>query len=252
MRENQINMMTNKVFLPAVLFLFIFLSCKKEDSPKKPMSNSINKILPLGASRVEGNRPNFESYRYQLWKQLINENWKFDYIGTMTDEASYPDYNGSSFDIDHEGRGGWTSGQIESKIGEWLNQTGAPDIVLFSSPGGNDALTGLPYEDAISNVNAIIDALQASNPSVTIIIEKLAPGRSDIMTSELTTYINQLQQAVVDISAEQTTSTSKVLTVDMATGFDDSHLADDVHYNEAGAILVADRYYNVLVDILEQ
>ena len=67
----------------------------------------------------------------------------------------------------------------------WLNQTGSADIVLLSSPGGNDALEGLPYSQAVSNINYIIDILQADNPSITIILEQMAPGRSDIMTSEL-------------------------------------------------------------------
>ncbi len=34
--------------------------------------------------------------------------------------------------------------------------------------------------------------------------------------------------------------------VDMATGFSDALLADEVHYNQAGAGFVADRYYPVL------
>ena len=50
---------------------FIALSCNKEDEQEaKPISTSINKILPLGASRVEGNRPDYESFRYELWKDL--------------------------------------------------------------------------------------------------------------------------------------------------------------------------------------
>ena len=37
----------------------------------------------------------------------------------------------------------------------------------------------------------------------------------------------------------------------MFTGFNDSLMADDVHYNKAGAEFIANRYYNVLVSILE-
>ena len=37
----------------------------------------------------------------------------------------------------------------------------------------------------------------------------------------------------------------------MFTGFTDELLADEVHYNEAGAIFIATRNYNVLVDVLE-
>jgi hypothetical protein len=232
--------------------LLTFNACDKDDdSSPKPQSTSINKILALGASRVEGSRPEFESYRYELWKDLKENNWIFDFIGTQTDESSYPTFSNMNFDIDHEGRGGWTSGEILDGLDDWLNQTGSADIVLLSSPGGNDALQGLPYSQAVSNINYIIDILQADNPNVTVILEQMAPGRTDIMTTELTGFFAQMQQKVLNIAAKQTTATSSVIAVDMFTGFNDGLLADDVHYNEAGAEFIANRYYNVLINVLE-
>lgn len=236
----------------AGLFLTVFLlaGCDNGIEPDPP-STSANKIMPLGASRVEGARPVFESYRYELWKQLSDGTEEFDFIGTVDDEATYPAYNGLEFDEDHEGRGGWTSGQINANLEDWLSQTGAPDIVLFSSPGGNDALQNLPYDEAIANINSIIDILQASNSSVTILIEKLAPAKSDRMIGDLKTYFERMQEDVVTIAANQSTSTSQIIVVDMSSGFDDSLLADDVHYNEAGAKFIADRYYDVLSPLLQ-
>jgi lysophospholipase L1-like esterase len=246
-------MKLTKKILVLGISIMMFNACDKDDeSITKPPSTSINKILPLGASRVEGLRPEYEGFRYELWKDLIDGDWTFDFIGTRSDNASYPSYNGNNFDFDHEGGGGGTSGQILSGIAGWLNETGSPDIVLFSSPGGNDALEGLPYEDAVENMNNVIDIIQADNPNVTIFIEQMAPGRSDFMTPELTIYINQLQQEVLSIASNQSTSTSQVVAVDMFTGFNDSLLADDIHYNEAGAEFIATRYYNVLINVLEQ
>jgi lysophospholipase L1-like esterase len=241
-----------------ILFLGIsliaFNGCNKEENDinPKPQSNSINKILPLGASRVEGARPEYESFRYELWKDLKENNWTFDFIGTQSDNASYAPLNNENFDRDHEGRAGWTSGQILAQLSNSLNQVGSPDIVLFSSPGGNDGLEGLPYDQAVSNINTIIDILQQNNPDVTIIIEQMAPGRSEIMTPELTTYFNQMQLEILEIANNQTTSTSQVISIDMYTRFSDSLLADDVHYNEAGAEFIATRYYNELENILEK
>lgn len=232
--------------------LMMFNACNGDDNTSpKPPSTSINKILPLGASRVEGARPEFESFRYELWKDLIEGDWTFDFLGTRSDNASYPSFLGKNFDVDHEGGSGGTSGQILSGIEGWLNETGPPDIVLFSSPGGNDALEGLPYENAVQNINDIIDIIQADNPNVTILIEQMAPGRSDIMTPELTEYFEQLQEEVLNIASNQTTMSSQVIAIDMFTGFEDSFLADDVHYNEAGAEFIASRYYDVLFNVLE-
>lgn len=240
------------------LSLLLFIACNNEEVLNETTTNiptttstSINKIMPLGASRVEGARPQFESYRYELWKDLIENNWNFDFVGTQLDNATYPEYNGNNFDTNHEGRSGWTSGQILTNIDNWLNQTGMPDIVLFSSPAGNDALEALPYDEAVSNINAIIDILQANNPNVTIVIEQMAPGRTDIMTATLTSYFEQMQQEVLSIVTNQTTATSQVIAVNMFTGFNDNYLADEVHYNEAGASFIADKYYNVLETIME-
>ena len=156
--------------------------------------------------------------------------------------SSYPDFESNNFDKDHEGRGGWTSSEILNGLDDWLNETGSADIVLLSSPGGNDGLQGLPYSQAVSNINSIIDILQADNPNITIIVEQMAPGRSDIMTPELTDFFDQMQQEVLNIVANKTTTTSPVIAVDMFTGFNDGLLADDVHYNEAGADFIATRY----------
>jgi len=236
--------------------LLLFNSCSKDNDDSteiiNPVSNSINKIMALGASRVAGDRPEYESFRYELWKDLTENNWTFDYTGTQLDEASYPLVNSLSFDTEHEGRGGWTSGEILNVITNSLNQTGPPDIVLFSTPGGNDALQNLPYNQVLLNIKAIVVALQNANPEVTIIIEQGAPARSDAMTPELTNYFNQLKQDVLTIATESSTTSSQIIAVDMFTDFTDSLFADEVHYNEAGANFIATRYYNVLVNILEE
>lgn len=72
------------------------------------------------------------------------------------------------------------------------------------------------------------------------------------MTMELTKAFNQIQQDILTIASEQTTASLQVITVDMFTGFNDSHLADEVHYNEAGADFIATRYYDILVNVLQQ
>ena len=208
-------------------------------------------IMPLGASRVEGNRPEYESFRYPLWERLVESGRDVDFVGTRYDEAVYPDVGGVGFDHDHQGVSGWTSGQIREELPGWLEEVGAPDIVLFSSPGGNDALEGLPIDDAVANVNAIIDIVQETNPNATIVIEQMAPAKSNLMVGYLADFLEQMRQEVSTIASDQTTGSSRVLAVDMFTGFSDDLLADDVHYNQVGASFVADRYYGVLEVVFE-
>lgn len=238
-----------------LIISFFFISCKKDEisapCENQEVSNSINKIMPLGASRVEGATPEYESYRYDLWKKLIDGGWNFDFIGSTCDQGEYATYGGTTFDPNHEGHGGWTSGDLKEEINGWLAKTGAPDFVLFSSPGGNDALNGQPFDEALENVNDIIDAIQAVNPNVTILIEQLAPAHSSAMTTELTTFFSQMNEAVLTLASEQTTATSTVIAIDMATGFSDDYLADDVHYNSQGSLFIAEKYYAVLAEHLE-
>ena len=70
------------------------------------------------------------------------------------------------------------------------------------------------------------------------------------MVPPLTDYFDSWGEDVVTLAQHQTTSTSQVLTVDMYSGFNNSYLADLLHYNQSGAELIANRYYDVLVDIL--
>ena len=86
-----------KKTLTAVFIASLIFGCSNEEDSPKPISTSINKIMTLGASRVEGSRPDYESFRYNLWKNLIENNWTFDFIGTQSDEASYPSFNGYDF-----------------------------------------------------------------------------------------------------------------------------------------------------------
>ncbi len=248
---SSLGLVGTRLLIFALLLGIMSAGCNDEVQPK-PASISLNKIMALGASRVEGARPEFESFRYELWKLLVDGGWDFDYIGSQTDEASYQDHRNLTFDPDHEGRGGWTSGEILEGLIEWLDAVGTPDVVLFSSPGGNDILNGLAsFDETVANINQIIDILQVRNPDVIIVVEELAPGKSNFMTAKFTADFNAMQREVMTIASQQTTSTSQVITIDMFTGFDDSLLADDVHYNEAGAKFIADRYYTVLQGILK-
>ena len=74
----------------AFLSLFIVLSCYDDGIEEEPPINEIN-ILTIGDSRVQGNRPYHESYRYELWKSLIESDWTVDFLGPNTDQAEYPE-----------------------------------------------------------------------------------------------------------------------------------------------------------------
>lgn len=57
----------------------MLLGCRSDELDQGNATEEINtngipnKIMPLGASRVQGLTPWFESYRYALWKDLIDK-----------------------------------------------------------------------------------------------------------------------------------------------------------------------------------
>jgi hypothetical protein len=124
-------MMRNIILHTLLGSILLLISCNKDKV--KPISDSINIIMPLGASRVEGGLPDYESFRYELWKDLVDGGWDFDFIGAQNeDKSAYADYNNESFDLDHEGCGGSTTTQIADGIEHWLELVGSPDLFYLA------------------------------------------------------------------------------------------------------------------------
>jgi hypothetical protein len=67
----------------------------------------------------------------------------------------------------------------------------------------------------------------------------------------LDNYFTQFQNDMDSLVNYLNTPNSTVVSVDMATGFDDSFLADMVHYNQQGASFISERYYDILTTIME-
>ena len=213
-----------KISLSYALFLLIIISsCKKHN---------------------EQENDSYESYRYELWKNLIDNNYNFDFIGREKDYGTYPLYAGLEFDNDHEGSGGFESEDVLANIDEILTPIASPDIVLLSI-GGSDLLDGgNPPSEPIANIVELVEKLQTHNSNITIFLERIAPANNETMTSSLTNKLNDFNSQIVTIANSLTSNTSKVIALDMNTNFNESYLADDVHYNELGAKFIADIYFN--------
>ncbi|MEM8861348.1 MAG: GDSL-type esterase/lipase family protein, partial [Chloroflexota bacterium] len=202
-----------------------------------------SKILPLGDSRVQGSRPEYESYRYELWKNLIDNGWSFDFVGQRTDGASYDDYLGQPFDTDHEGTSGATTTDILNTLSAYQNNPNSPsfDVVLLGI-GGNDLIQFADAADVFDRINQIIDELQTLNPNVVIFVEQIAPGLSILTPPNLMDQYEAYNADIATLATAQTDGSSTVIVIDMTDGWSDAYLADPVHYNAAGAKFIADKY----------
>ena len=250
-------MKTVKAFV--VIIGLFFVSCGEDTDPLPTPADDCQpamfdsqtlEILPLGDSRVEGNTPLYESYRFELWKLLVDAQWNFDFIGTRTDDGDYPDFQNTCFDADHQGTGGATTTDILNTLNQ-VTFDKIPEVVLLGI-GGNDLLGfNLTVGQIVSNVEEIMGQLRGLNPNIIILVEQIAPGQSIIMTPENTQTFDDFNLQISDLANQLTTEQAPIIVVDMATGWNDAFLADPVHYNQAGAARVAERYFDALDNAID-
>jgi len=241
-----------------VLLVTGLTSCTKDDDfnvaieplPKQIIGKGI-KIMPLGDSRVQGLRPTFESYRYELWKNLVLNNWEFDFSGPVIDRSIYPEFMGKEFDTNHAGVAGFKTQDILAALHLVIKDVGVPDVVLLGA-GTNDLLKNTSAKEALKNTHQIIDILQRYNKNIIILVEQIAPARSDYMSIKNTFDYRIYNSGIKKIERLQTTSKSKVIAVDMTKGWTDDYLADILHYNEKGAKFIADQYFKAMNQVLKR
>jgi len=231
----------------------LLISCSSNNEPLPIVEEGPRtyKILPVGDSRVKGSNSidSYLSYRYELWKRLIDSEIDFDFIGPKTDLTQYAVYNNTIFDADHAGYGGYTSEGILNTLPTILDPNNIPDIVLLGV-GGNDLLTGTSPNEALNNISIIIDFIQLINPEVIIIVEEIAPAKSTHMDAMRWQLLNEFNNGITRLTQQQSTSSSIVVSVDMEDGWQDSYFFDYIHYNLQGAKEAADRYFDTLMPLI--
>ncbi len=222
------------------------------------------KFLPLGDSitHAEVNRA---SYRYFLWKKLIDAGVEFDFVGSMNSqldtyskgETPQPDYKGQAFDKDHEGHFAWEVNHIwggrnpnnntgSGSLGEWM-QSYDFDIALVHL-GTNDAFMGQDNNQTANELKAIVEKLREDNPNVVTLLAKVIPTAKGKREAAAVEQLAGLIPAVVD---EINTDESPVILVDMFEGFDVNELTyDGVHPNEKGEMEMAERWFKAIMDAL--
>ena len=185
----------------------------------------------------------YESYRYELWKKCIQNNYQIDFVGQQYDDGTYPNFMGASFDRDHEGIGGIESEGVLNNIEEVLLQSNHLDAVLLCI-GGNDLLGGDDPQTVIDNIGLIIEEIQNRFPNIIIFLEQIAPGNNEIMTNDFTQKLSEFNDLIYNTASTYSNQSSSVIAVDMSTNFNENLLADDVHYNQDGAVFIAEQYYS--------
>ena len=239
------------------------------------MATDLGSVLQLGDSITEGSTLS-RSYRYELWKDLIDNQIAFEPVGTETesyhlnnpefDDPEFPDYLGNEFVNQHEGHWGWTSSQVRKELPSWLPQYDA-DVALIHL-GTNDlrlyALAAPSLTDAqivagpVSELNQIVTLLQEDNPHVTIYIAEILPYYKTTVDEPVREHINSLivqyNQAISETVASWSTETSQVMSVDQWSDPNNAeqpapeeYFFDGVHPSPLGEVTIADRWLSAIV-----
>ena len=90
------------------------------------------------------------------------------------------------------------------------------------------------------------------NSEIIIVIEQIAPAKSDTMSESDWQILNEFNSGISRLAIEQSSLQSPVVSVNMAEEWKDSYLLDRVHYTSEGAKVVADRYHEALSELILQ
>ncbi|MBW1894266.1 MAG: hypothetical protein JRI91_11310 [Deltaproteobacteria bacterium] len=247
-----------------LLFFFIFLLsslntvCLANQPDKKPL-----RILCLGDSITQSANVQF-SYRYHLWKKMVDLDMNFDFIGSMKNcypgkDTSYEhSYKGRAFDRDHEGHWGWFADQVlgitkeipastgSGNLSDWLKGY-TPDIVLLHL-GHNDAGLGEAPEEIAKELKKIISLLQNDNPNVSVLLAKVIPNDNP----EWNKRLNNLNSVIQGVAEDMKNNNSKVLVIDFSIGFDARQdTFDGIHPNKVGAEKMAQKWLKGILKAIQ-
>lgn len=244
-------------FLLKIVTLLIFTwACSTTENIENEnivVSSSKNKILCIGDSRVEGHRPNHESYRYELWKKLVDSGKEFDFVGPFIDKGSYATYKNLSFDKDHAGIGGDTTVGVLNRYNENVKDI-IPDIVLLGIGGNDIADYGASIDEVISNISSILDIIKANNANSVVIVEIIAGANPNTdLGRTFNSLISEFETKMIQLANSKSSENFKVVPVNMNENFTNNanNYADAVHYSETGAIEIANRYFTAIESFLK-
>jgi len=207
-------------------------------------------IVPLGDSITQGGRINGEiSYRYPLWKKLVDADASFDMVGSETGgfngDPSWPDYEGSPFDREHEGHWGITMDQVRDRLPGWLAGY-RPDVALVLL-GTNDGDQGDQVDNMTLEAQQLFEQLRAKNPHLIIVWGQPAEAWDPYPA---------FRSAMEMVAEEMTAEASPIILVDHSPGWvsdphaSGAHTIDWVHTNPAGDEKLAANWMTVLRPLL--
>ncbi len=195
-----------------------------------PRLGTALKILPFGDSITAST-----CYRADLAELLdAAHEGDYDFVGTQNGDYSC----GATYDMDHEGHGGYLVTQHTGEFAGWASSNPADVVLLHFAT--NDVWNGVPTETILAAYGQAVDAFRANNENVTILVAKIIPFAPDGCDH---CNVEPLNTAIPGWAASKATAKSPIVVVDQFTGYsatDDNR--DKVHPNDSGSLKMATKW----------
>lgn len=207
-------------------------------------------VMPVGDSITEGccTAP-MGGYRIELYHQVLTNKKNVTFVGTLSNGPGTVD--GQTFPQKHEGHGGWKISQIAGVIDAAISSS-KPHIVLLkigtNDINGNDNISNAP-----TRLANLIDQICKDAPNALLVVSAIIPTTNDGTNNNVRSY-----NAAIKQKAEAAASSGKhVVFVDnyqafaQNTNYKTALMADGLHPNTAGYVVLGDSFYGVISSYLQ-
>ena len=170
-------------------------------------------------------------FRLELWRQLIDAELRFDFVGTRHDRPEhgwFPRYRNQVFDPDHEGHTGWRvdhindgreSAEGEGSLEDWLDRY-TPDVAVVML-GRVDAVQGHEPQWTQRELKRLIETLRIDNERMAILLVTPPALEADHQRA-----VAALAEIYSELVQRENTVRSPLRLVDLHRGFKGEELID--------------------------
>lgn len=218
------------------LLLVVFISCKKENA-----DNANSSTTNSNAIQTEENESNQVILFYG---DSITAGYGLDdandaYPGVIQSKIDSLDWD---YEVINSGSSGETSAGGRSRI-DWVQNQKIDVFVL--ELGANDGLRGLPVNQTKANLQAIIDAVRANDPTTRIVLAgmQLPPNMGQ-------QYTTAFKSIFPELATENDIALIPFI-LDNVGGVPELNQNDGIHPTIKGHQIVANNVWAVLKDILD-
>jgi hypothetical protein len=201
--------------------------------------------MPVGDSITEGccTAP-MGGYRIELFHQALTNQKNITFVGTLTNGPGMVD--GQTFPQHHEGHGGWKISQIAGVIDGAISSS-KPHIVLLkigtNDINGNDNIANAP-----TRLANLIDQICKDAPNALLVVSAIIPTNNDGTNNNVRSYNTAIKEKAEAAAAagKHVVFLDNYQTFSANSNYKTALMADGLHPNTAGYVVLGDSFYGVI------